>query len=358
MSDEEQKTTMTDYSNLKLSTQPTPAGNPESSAYKSASGVSNVQMGGQPDDHLPYVNNGPDVRVHRGVTRATVRGDEVTLEQLDASHSIANDSAHGGILATARSQSGSRQTPDAVTENSLVTVDGRQYRVKELLGAGVLRKMPDGSIVDPSASSSQAPAQSQPEQSEQQQADNSNDPANAPQEALADAAVEQAVETLAASTSGTDQVALASALLEGRGDAHAAIERMASQSKQTPEAVRETLNGFIAALTDQAAAAVKLVAGNVDFQDWLAQAEETNPEGLAAAKRQIAYNRSPQGFKDLARSMVERADQTNPQEVIEACRQAGIRARQVGKYVVVNIPSKGEMTYAIALKQGYITAGR
>ena len=342
------------YDHLRLSGASRIASEPTADDFKRASGVSNFQFGEAPAATEQRPTGQPTAQRVGGTTRVTTDGKgNMAVENVGVQR--ASTAAASSVLDTARSTSGSRQASHQVTERSLVVVNvaGREVEMEARSAAaqGYLRRNHDGSFSDADGSTPQATPEHQPEQQQQDQGDGQQ------QEALSDA-LEAEVETLATSTSGTDQVALASALLEGRGDAHAAIERMASQAGKPVGEVMETVNAFVAGLASQAEAAVKSVAGNVDFQDWLEQAKESDPEGVQAALRQIAYNRSPAGFKDVARKLVEKADQTDPHEVITACKQANIPARQVGKYVVVRIPGHGEMTYAIALKRGLITAGR
>lgn len=352
---------MSTFNALRMSAAaPQTADNPSSSTYKTASGVQNVQMGGAQEAEQPYVRQ-PEVRSVGGVQRATVYGNEITVTESGVGRHDPN-SGNSGILGTAVSPSGSRLAPDQVRDNSMVTVaaggQAMQMEARAAARAGLLTRHSDGTYSESNAPAATAPQAAAGGNGDDDSSGKPKQPHEQPQEALSDA-MEQAVTTLAETSSGTDQVAVANALLDGRSDYHAAIERMASQSGQQVETVRATIDGFVEALTDQAEAAVSKVAGKVDFQEWVEQARATDPEGLAAAMRQLAFNRSTAGFADLARKTVESADIHSPDEVLTAARDAGIPARKLPSgRVVLTIPGKGQVEYRTALRMGWITAAR
>ena len=348
---------MTDFSHLRVGAQPAKASsdNPETSTFKTTSGVSNVQLGGQPDVHQPYVNREPQVQVHGGVTRAVINGDDVRVTELNTSRNIANESARTGILDTAHSQSGSRQSANNVTEESLVRIGERQFRVKELLAVGVLKKMPDGSIVEATGSHAQQAQQQSPEKSHHEPREKQAHEAEPV--ALADAKLEQAVTSLAENTSGTEQVALLNSIVEGRGLNTVALERMASESGQSVEQVSATVQAFADGLTRQAANVVE--AAGIDFETFKELAQQHDPNGLQGAMRQLAMFRSPAGFAEVAKDVLANLDKLDPDTVKAAVSDTGVTVRWLPNgRAVVRAPGKSEMLWSVAVRQGVIKVGR
>jgi hypothetical protein len=317
-----------------------------------------VQFGEAPAAEEQRPTGQSDARMVGGTTRIVADGKGgMTVESVGVQR--ASTATPQSTIDTARSTSGSRQSPDQVRDSSLVVVNvgGKQIEMRADMAAreGYLKRASDGTFSDPHAPAAATPQAQQQQQQEQRQLQDHEQP----QQSLSDAKLEQDVETLVSTSSGTDQVALANGLINGNGLNEAAVERLASQAGKSVEEVRATVDGFVSALTDQAEAAVAKVAGNVNFQDWIEQARATDPEALTAAMRMIAYNRSPQGFADLAQRMVENADVANPQEVLAACQASGIAARQLPSgRVVLTIPGKGQVEMRTALRMGWITVSR
>jgi hypothetical protein len=342
---------MSDFKHLQINGSQSAAKEPTTSdAFKSASGVSNVQLGGAPDAHLPYVNRQPEVRVHTGVQRAVVNGDQITVTEMGTSRNIAGEASAStsAILASAHSQSGSKQSPSSITLDSIVRLpSGQEVRVKELVDAGVLRKLPSGEIIDPAASTAPQPQLAQ----QQQQAEQQQQEQDQPTEALADVAVEQELTNLVNTTSAHSQLTAINAIASGQGVTEAMINDLANASGQTPVQVTEFIERFHGAMTQQAADAVKKATGM--SLDELASM--VSPDELAGAIRAHIMNRNTSEYVALARRATENLDIASPDEVLAALKESGIPARTLPSgRIVVTIPGRGQLEFRTALRMGYI----
>jgi len=337
------------FDNLKVGNAPVATGSTDD--FKRASGVSNFQVGEAPAAATPYVRQ-PEVRSVGTVQRATINGDNIEVQELGTGRHDPN-TGNPGILGTAVSPSGSRQSADQVTDKSVVTVSvGGKTMTMEARSAareGLIKRNSDGTYSE----AAQSP-QAQQQQQQQQQKPAEQQQQDAPAEALADVATEQALTQLVESTSAHSQLTAINAVASGEGITEAMINNLAETSGKSPAEVTQFIEKFHGAMEAQAADAVKKATG-LSLQELQSLAK---PEDIAAAVRQHIMERSTRGYVELANKLTADLDRTSPDEVLEACKASGITARVVGSRVVVTIPGRGQMTYAIAVKQGYLTVGR
>jgi hypothetical protein len=334
---------------------------PSTSRMTNTPSFQSVQMGQAPEAEAP-AQRGPQVRDASGTTRIIADGNgNMIVENVGVQR--ASTATPNSTISTARSPSGSRQSVDQVRGDSIVVVSvgGKNIEMRADMAAreGYLKRDSQGGFSDPHAPQAPAPQAAAGGNGDDDN-NNSGRPKQAheqPQEALADAQLEQAVENLATTTSGTEQIALANSIIEGRGLNTVAVERMASESGRSVEEVTATVQAFVAGLEQQAASAVEAVG--IDFETFKELAQEHDSNALQGAMRALAMHRTPAQFATLAKDIVARLDVLDPEAVKNAVSDTGVSVRWLpnGK-AVVRAPGKSEMLWSVAIRQGVIKVGR
>lgn len=178
-------------------------------------------------------------------------------------------------------------------------------------------------------------------------------------EALQDSEAEAAITHFAAGVPALEQIAAVEDLIRNDGVLSndilsRASMRMGVDAGQVSAMAAKMVAGFRA----QALAAVARTAGGVDAEAVLAWAKAEAREELDAAMRKQAYDRSTEGYRNLAARYVENLDQIDPEAVLNADYDSGITAFQADGEVILNIPKRGQVPYRIAVREGWIRVSK
>ncbi|SMF40273.1 hypothetical protein SAMN06265365_113139 [Tistlia consotensis] len=252
-------------------------------------------------------------------------------------------------------------SPQVVKDSDLVTLsNGMTTSVKVAVRMGQLMRDGAGAYYEPG--SSQAPqvaAGSRIGDGQGYTPPKAEAAPSEPLEGFQDAAVEREFSHFAGAVDTYTQVSIIGEYL--RGDDFDISERLlfkvADQLGVSPQEAGERLGRFATALSNQWVSTVQK-AGVYDMADFVAWCRESpvRMESLKKAMRNQAMNRTTKDYRAMAQSYLENLDQRDPEALLNAVYDGGIRAMKIGNEVVLEVPGEGQVPWKTAVRLGMVFA--
>jgi hypothetical protein len=269
----------------------------------------------------------------------TADGTTKTEAQHSGSHAAMNNDGAASTVATARSQSGTPQTAERVTSDSIVVLpNGTTCRVREAAALGFIKQNDRGQWID-TTTEERAAAQQTAEQDTTPDVESTGDEiADRTYAALAQAAPPQMlvgfVQKLVGGTVG-----------------QADYDNLAAAVGVDSATVQHGIGELRAAFTKQAAKVITdLGAEPAALEAW---AEQNAPSEYARAIREQVLTRNTAAWRELATKYLQSTD-VDPAALAEHRKDVEIvRALPNGDHVV-RIKGYGEMSLKVARRIGIV----
>ncbi|SCA54831.1 conserved hypothetical protein [Candidatus Terasakiella magnetica] len=247
------------------------------------------------------------------------------------------------VITQARTPSGFPRTGASITENDIINLKGSEGRIKDMIAAGLVEGLPDGSY----RVTSNQPSQEKPEGTQES--------LELQQESLGDD-IEASITEIAQGANQGDVLSFISTFANNAGEINeTAMGRIASSMSMEPEAARDQAATITAAFEAQAHATIEQATG-MDSQDVINWAHENEPELMKKAMMQQATQRNTHGYQEIATKYVSNLDTANPDMILNADFGEGVEAYKKGKDIIIRHP-KGETNWKTAVRAGIIKVG-
>jgi hypothetical protein len=284
-------------------------------------------------DHSP----GGQVSYHNGKTTfAPASGGTVQADR--------NKAHTSGKITEFRREGGAARLSGALSENSIVNVNGIETSVKAALASGLIVGNGDGSY---SVAGEQAPAAQMPDQT---------DPALADMEALGDTAAETSLTEVCTKASPAEVLGVVNALANGEGISERHVGKIASQMGIEPGEAMERAQVIHQAFVGQAMDTIG--KSGLDAQEVVNWAWENRPDLMKKAISRHAADRTTKGYGDVVKAYLGGLEKASPQTILNAKLPPGCTARK-GKdgTIIVNTPH-GEFSWQSLLRMGAVSVRR
>ncbi|MFD2677660.1 hypothetical protein [Camelimonas lactis] len=265
--------------------------------------------------------------------------------------------ADTGVLQTLRTTSGAPANPFTATDKHLVEVNGMQTPVATAIRMGYIARHPaTGALMETGklqAESHHSPVASPNAQQPHQQAAQGED-------ITMDTPMSRGVTNMNdIMFSQVPSGLMVRAVLENTERGHVAentVNSIASSLQITPEEAAELLRTVGQGREDQRSRALsKLGIDDVqEFDDFI---RSKHPDLLRKAQTAHFLSGDLTPYKALARTYYENLDKIAPERIMSAKFGNGITASLSGDTIVLNVPGKGQMSYAGAVRAGIIRVG-
>jgi len=298
----------------------------------------------------------PIVKLGGQRTRYDAATGEITVlsdgQDHRGAYQTANRPENSSPLDSAKSQTGMPLSRGELTPDSIISHPslGGSMRLREALALGWAKQTPNGYVMaGDMVSLDAAPAAGEQEK-----------PA-------ADKSDEVSLENVPGTSAGADIVhkqlrtaageavyaGLTTALIKG-ADTTAQIEELARRTGQSPEHVKEAVDGIYSEYSASAKAVAK-ANGVRSWDAFLAWASAEAPDAATDAMHELVSEHSAASLGRLAKQYARlgRVDYSNS-EILSAKLGDGIKSREVGGKVVLSIPGHGEMGFDRAVREGII----
>jgi hypothetical protein len=268
------------------------------------------------------------------------------------------DNANGesGILATAR-RDGTPRSADELRPTDRVTIKGIETNVGNAIRLGLLAKDASTGIIENASpeqlkeATGEAEAVRAAEAAAKAQVD-----AQAAAEAakLAHPEAEQAAQTLASKVTEGTQVRALMELAETGEVSERAIQRASSEAGVYPHEMAATISKALDGFTQQAQEF--LAARGVDPRAFYQWAKVDHPSDFKAAMIGHVTHRNTAAWATLADRYMTNLDHIDPQVILSATLQDGIKANfdPGTRNVILDIPGHGQMSWGAAIRAGLI----
>jgi hypothetical protein len=250
-------------------------------------------------------------------------------------------SGSAGILQSARTTTGAPAVSGVKATDIITLPNGMQVSVATAQQLGMVSLNASGQYIEVQGGVEAASRQPEPEQV----VDDA--------EGFADPQAEAALGELAQSVSPSLQVGAVVDIVNSGELNPLTLNRAASEAGIDPAAMQVKVDAALDQFRAQAVSAVQGYGSN-DPEGFFEWAREHVPNGLKEAMHRHGMERTTKGYEPLFQTYVGTMELHDPHSILEAEFGGGITARQEGKRVLLNIPGKGEMSYGVAVKSGFI----
>jgi hypothetical protein len=284
---------------------------------------------------------------HNKVAQAVTRDGVVVSEK---THGVLQSSVHDVADAATREANApysyaldprtkTRQTPNQITEDSIVSINGTELTVRDARAIGWM----------PATAN---PMNDPPSQEEVTTEDrNEEEHPDLKMEPFADASADETLTEIINGTAGMEQLAAVTEIVASGEVSERTLNALATQFGVEPAQLQERFAPVMAQFEQQGRAAVEKAIPGVDSETVFAWAREHAPKALQSAMSLHATRRQTGAYEGLAQVYLEQLADTDPETALASNLGPGWSSRQDDNgRVIVTAPQGQTMLWSAAMK--------